>query len=598
MRFMTIFVFVKYTVMTKYLTFISFAIISLLFACKGDINPEDNTVNIRLKKDPERVNPLIFPNPTAREVYQYIHLPLADFDPESLELTPLLIKSIPTEMNIDTGAYKGGIYFDVEILDDAKWDNGSPITAEDYIFTIKAINLPLTNAGKYREITQNITDIIADPGNPTSFRVIFAKDYMLALETAVNVEIYPRYFYDSLNILAKYGFKEINEENEEKLKGDSELVRFADHFNSNDLSRNKMSGAGPYKFVSWTADQSIVLEKKNDYWAKDIKSPALQQGPSKIVFHIIPDELTAVTQLKAGSIDIINEITAESYAELSNDETENKKYNFYHPSLMKHYYISINNQDPKLSDKNVRLALAHLIDVENVIKNLENGMAVRSVGPIHPIKKTYNKTLAPIKFDLDAANKLLNTAGWKDTDNNGIIDKSIGGKKVDMELEILVSSQPLGKKIAIMLQESAAKAGIKIQITEKDFKLIRAENLKTRKYHLVPAVLSQDIIAWDDLSKWHSENDTPDGSNDMSYRSVKTDELIDKIIVTKSDTERIGLYQQIQEQIYQDQPVIFLYSPQEKIIISKKWASSSTVKRPGYMANTFTLAGSSVLSNK
>ena len=59
-----------------------------------------------------------------------------------------------------------------------------------------------------------------------------------------------------------------------------------------------------------------------------------------------------------------------------------------------------------------------------------------------------------------------------------------------MELEIFVSSQPLGKKIAIMLQESASKVGIKIKITEKDFKLIRSENLKTRKYHLVPAVLS------------------------------------------------------------------------------------------------------------
>ena len=583
--------------MTKYLSFILFAAICLFSSCKGDLNPADNTINIRLKKDPERINPLIFPNPTAREVYQYIHLPLADFDPETLELTPLLITSIPSEMSIDTGLYTGGIYFDIELSNDAKWDNGSPITAEDYLFTIKAINLPLTNAGKYREITQNITDVLADPADPKKIRVIFAKDYMLALEAAVNIELYPRYYYDSLDVLAKYNFSEINEKNEEKLKADSALVGFADQFNSNDLSRNKMSGAGPYRFVSWTADQNIVLEKKDDYWAKDKKSPSLQQGPSRIVFHIIPDELTAVTQLKAGSIDIINEISAESYGELSNDTTQKSKYNFYHPSLMKHYYINVNNQDPKLSDKNVRRALAHLIDVDNVIKNLENGMAVSSVGPIHHIKKTFNKTLVPIKYDPENAKKLLNEADWKDTDNNGIIDKVIGGKKVEMELEIFVSSQPLGKKIAIMLQESASKVGIKIKITEKDFKLIRSENLKTRKYHLVPAVLSQDIIAWDDLSKWHSENDTPDGSNDMSYRSVATDTLINKIITTKSDSDRISLYQQIQEQIYMDQPAIFLYSPEEKIIISKKWNSSSTIKRPGYMANTFTLAGSPVLSN-
>ena len=83
-----------------------------IFSCKADKNSPDNTINIRIKKDPERINPLLFPNPTAREIYQYIHLPLADFDPQSLELTPILIKEIPVEMSIDTGKYKAGIYFD------------------------------------------------------------------------------------------------------------------------------------------------------------------------------------------------------------------------------------------------------------------------------------------------------------------------------------------------------------------------------------------------------------------------------------------------------------------------------------------------------
>jgi peptide/nickel transport system substrate-binding protein len=175
----------------------------VVFSCKTDKNEQDHTINIRIKKDPERINPLLFPNPTAREVYQYIHLPLADYDPNSLELTPILIKELPAEMAIDSGKYKGGIYFDVTLVDDATWDNGQPITVEDYLFTMKAINLPLTNASKYREITQNITDIIPDSANNKKCRVIFANDYMNALETVTNIEIYPRYVYDSLNILAK-----------------------------------------------------------------------------------------------------------------------------------------------------------------------------------------------------------------------------------------------------------------------------------------------------------------------------------------------------------------------------------------------------------
>lgn len=576
---------------------IFFAVFMLLisfYSCKSDKSKDENTIHIRLKKDPERLNPLVFPNPTSREIYQYIHLPLADFDPDNLELTPVIIDKIPVEMAIDTGKYKGGIYFDITILPDAMWDNGSPITAEDYVFTMKAINLPMSGAGKYREITQNISEIIPDPNDPKKFRVVFAKDYILALEAATNVEIYPRYIYDSLNVLSKFKFSDLSEDNEANLKADSSLVKFAEDFNSNLFSRDIISGSGPYKFVSWISDQNIVLEKKNNYWGANKTHKSLHQGPEKMVFHIIPDEVAAIAQLRGGTIDVINEISADSYKELSKDDFTKDNFNFYHPALIKHYFININNQDRILSDNNVRRALAHLIDVDNIITNLENGMGVRTAGPIHPIKKTFNKDLKPISFDPQKAKELLALAGWKDTDADGIVDKVISGKKVPLDLEMLITGQELGKKLALMMQESAKNAGINLKITEKDFKLIRAENLKTRKYHLVPAVISQDIIAWDDLNKWHSENDTPDGSNEMSYRNKATDELIDKILITKDINERIGLYKKIQEQVYNDQPAIFLYAPEEKIVISKKWNSSATAKRPGYMANTFSLSGVSI----
>lgn len=575
----------------KLYSLLSFIVLIAIFSCKSDKNKDDNTIHIRLKKDPERINPLLFPNPTSREIYQYIHLPLADFDPDDLELSPVLIDKIPFEMAIDTGKYKGGVYFDISLLPEAKWDNGSPITAEDYLFTIKAINLPLSNAGKYREITQNISDIIPDPTNPKKFRVIFAKDYINALEAAINVEIYPRYVYDSLNVLSTYKFADLNENNASMLKADSALVQFADRFNSNTYSRDIISGCGPYKFISWISDQNIILEKKENYWGTTQVHKSLQQGPDKMVFHIIADELAAVAQLRSGAIDVINEISADSYKELSEDTAIKDNFSFYHPALTKQYFININNQDPILSDKNVRRALAHLVDVDNIISNLENGMAVRSVGPVHPIKKTFNKDLVPLPFDPTTAKELLSQAGWKDADGDGILEKVLNGKKTNLDIEILISGQELGKKLALMMQESSKKVGINFRITEKDFKLIRAENLKTRKFQLVPAVISQDIIAWDDLNKWHSDNDTPDGSNEMSYRNNVTDDMIDRILVTKDVNERIGLYKKIQEQVYNDQPAIFLYAPEEKIVISKKWNSSATAKRPGYVANTFTLSG-------
>ncbi len=569
-----------------------------VFSCKIDKTTDANVIHIRLGKDPDRINPLVFPNPTAREIYQYIHLPLADYDPVSLELTPILIKKIPQEMVIDTGVYKGGIVFNIELDENTKWDNGSPITAEDYLFTMKAINLPMTNCGKYRDLTKNISAIQIDDSDKKKFKVIFSKDYMLALETTTTIEVYPKYYYDSLNVLEAYNFSDFTENNEAKLKSDSVLVKFAEKFNSNIYSREKICGSGPYKFVSWASDQSIVLEKKADYWGKGSAIASLQQGPDKMIFHIIPDNLAAMTQLKAGAIDLINEVDAGDYESWEADVSLRDKFAFYHPALTKQYMILLNNQDPILKDIKVRKAIAHLLDIDNILTTLEKGKGTRTMAPIHPLKNTYNDELQPIPYDLTKAKELLSDAGWSDSDNNGMLDKQFSGQKKELSFEILISGNELGKRIALLLKENASKVGMDIKISEKEFKVIRTEFVKTRKYQLVPTVISQDLQQWDDMSKWHSENDSPVGSNDMSYRSPETDRLIDQILTTKNDTLRIALYKKIQSQIYDDQPVVFLYAPEERIIISKKWASSSTVKRPGYLANTFKYTGAGIVHAK
>lgn len=107
---------------------------------------------------------------------------------------------------------------------------------------------------------------------------------------------------------------------------------------------------------------------------------------------------------------------------------------------------------------------------------------------------------------------------------------------------------------------------------------------------MVPAVISQDIIAWDDLNKWHSDNDTPDGSNEMSYRNNVTDDMIDRILVTKDVNERIGLYKKFRNK-YITISLLFFFMRRKKNCDQQKWNSSATAKRPGYVANTFTLSG-------
>ncbi|MEZ4911833.1 MAG: ABC transporter substrate-binding protein [Saprospiraceae bacterium] len=563
----------------------------LLLSCKSDktnLDPQ-NVLDIRLKNDPERINPLIFPNPMAREVYQYIFLPLADYDPNTLVFTPVMIVEMPEKIRIDTGHYAGHTALNVEILKEAKWDDGSPITGHDYAFTIKAINLPLTNAKNYRQFTHSILDVQVDRSNPKKFTIIVHKDETQFLEVALNVEVYPSGYYDKNSALSTLSFADL-EQDDSILKQNDRLIAFAETFNSAIFSRDSISGSGPYKLTSWSANQNITLHKKENFWGSNVNHASVIQGPDILRFHIIPDELLAITQLKAGNIDVINEVSADNFIALKNDSKYADNYSFLTPSLIKQYVINLNNNDVILQDVLVRKAMSHMIDVDNIIEVMERGMGRRSTGYIHPEKETYDKALKPVAFDLDKSSSLLKQAGWTDIDNDGFLDKKIKGKSVRFELEILISGHELGKKIALMLQENAKKVGCKINISEKEFKMIKAENLKTRQYQMVPAVVSQDIIRWDDLSKFYGPNDTPTGVNDISYHNPVVDSILIALESPLQDSQRLQLYKRFQQITYEDVPMIYLYSPVERIIVSKIWDGSATLKRPGYLANTFTLS--------
>ena len=126
----------------------------------------------------------------------------------------------------------------------------------------------------------------------------------------------------------------------------------------------------------------------------------------------------------------------EKFIEIKNDENIRQNYHLFEPVFMQYYCFVFNATNPKLDDKRVRRALAHLLDLDKAIETVMHGLGDRITGPFHPTKAYYHKGLAPLKFDLEKARSLLAGAGWKDTNNNGIIDKSIDGEQVEMTLSI------------------------------------------------------------------------------------------------------------------------------------------------------------------
>lgn len=567
-----------------------FIYLSVLFisACRNDIAlpKEDFNVNVRIHQDPQRINPIFASGSlAAREIYPYVFLQLAEFDPKSLEFSPILATEIPQKEMITSGAYAGGESYTFEILEEAVWSDGQPIVATDYLFTLKAIFHPVVNASAFRNYIDDLDEILIDDTNPKKFTLVFSKSINQVLEIFSSLEFFPEHIYDPNSVLAGISLADLRDQDKlSDLKTKPGFSNFAQQFNDVRFQIDNCVGSGPYTLDAWETDQFVKISRQAEWWGGAYPERTfLQAGPEEIIFHIIPDEITAITQLKSGQIDFMSVNNGENYANLIEESPD---LDFHRPQLFRTYYIAMNNKSPKLDDKRVRRAISHLVDVDGFIDQMEFGQAARSIGVIPPFKEEYNKNLKPLDLDVQKSIALLEEAGWRDTNDNGIRDKMILGQRVELELDMFVTAGLLGQRLSLLLNEKAEPIGVGINIVQKTNKVILTDHLLTGKYDLYPMALQSSMAEYQAYNRWHSDNAVLGGSNVVQYSNPEADRIIEQLEQKLDATKRIQLYKDLQSVMYEDQPVVFLYSPLAKLVSSPRLNPLISVKRPGYFLQT------------
>lgn len=572
--------------MSKFTVILS--ICFLFLSCKNETAPPaTDTINILLPADPERLNPVYDARSIGREVFQYIYTPVADFHPNSLKLTPILIKNLPKANKDD----KDKFYYEVDLIQDAKWHDGKSITAEDYIFTIKSILLPLTSPKSWKSILENITDIQAVSNDPFKIKVYVNENYMLKLEMVSTIHLLPKHAYANADLLDDMSIDAIKKV-EDQTQASEKLASFIEDFNNPRHYTTDILGNGPYKLLNWENDQFLNLTKVENYFGEKYSSnPFLQANIPNINFKIIADEMTAITALKDGALDVVNGLTAVNFENLKSEMPE---ASFLNAPSTRYYYLALNNQNPILEDKQIRKALAKLVDVKGMIENIEFGYGTPLTGPLHPDQPYYDEKLSDNIFNVEEAKNILKESGWSDSNNNNILDKSINGKREELSLDLLITGGELGQKVALVLQSEAKKANVEINIVTKDIRRMRNENLYSYNYDMAALAEGQDIAPMDPYRRWHSDNAVERGSNICGYKSSTADSLI-TLIRTESDlSKREDLYEEFHRDIYENQPVIFLFSPLQKLIVGPNFEATVTAKRPGYLANTFKIKAAKI----
>jgi len=566
-------------------------VILLTFGC-GSKKEKKNEVVVHALSDTDMLNPTNYQSAEAGYYIGKLYSAALTYDPISLEIVPLLVESLPVvEVDAETGVSK----YTYEIRKEAKWDNGEPITAKDAVFSLKVYKCPGVNNEQIKPYFESISDVILYPENPRKYTVVCDKVYHLNLEMSGQFVFIPAYVYDTKGLLEAFPLADFNTKAEE-LAANPKIKEFANEYNSEKFQREKgfIVGSGPYEFDQWQPGVKISFKKKKNYWGDELFKKGLKQfeaNADKLVHQTINDQTAALVALKGLKLDVMYGIKSKDWV-TDVTQSDKMKENFWlsTPPSMSYTYMGINQRNPKFSDKNVRKALAHLVNVDKIIDVIGYGLGQRVTGFIHPSKTIYyNDQITPYDFNVDKAKKLLADAGWKDSNGNGTIDKVINGQLTEFNITFTYNNgNDARRDAALIFKEAAREAGISVDVVPQEWS-IYIQNQKNHNFEMFYGGWISGVGESDPKQIFHTES-INGGSNYTYFGNAESDAVIEAIRSELDKDKRAVHYKKLQELIHEEVPYIFLSAPKERIAISKRFEEVQTSPlRPGFFEETFRL---------
>ncbi len=536
--------------------------------------------------DPQSLNPYNAQGEQSTYMANQVHQCLVNTDFETYETVPVLAIARPVFTEVENGLS----LMSMEIRPEAVWDNGTPVIAEDVEFTLKVLRTPKTDNEQSKPLFEFIKAVNIDPENPKKFSLLI-EPYMVAENALSGLPILARYVYDPEDLLGDYTVAQMVA-NKADLTNDPVLDKYAEQFNSEKFKRNVMIGCGPYKFDRWETNQRQVFKLKEDWYGHQLKdvNQWFQAVPKELVYETITDLTTAVVALKGEKIDVMRSINPKDFIEdLRENEKFLEKFKTFTPPQFSYDYIGLNLRNPKFENVKTRMALAHLMDVNQLVESFCFGLGEPVATFTHPtFPEKINPNVKLIPFDIEKAKVLLKEAGWGDANGDGILDREYDDEQLDFKFVINYNNGNDRRKTACLIfQEACRKVGIEVTVQVLEW----ANILEATKKHEFEAYVAGWISSpsqSDPTQIWHTQSYNG-GSNYVGFGNAQSDALIEEIKRTLDEEKRIELFKDLQAVIRAEMPYIFLLSQKERIAIHTKYDNAiASGIRPGYWVHGFT----------
>jgi len=519
--------------------------------CEGGGSAAPGTLRLVYGNDPDTLNPITASDNVSESFQRQVYEPLATrrFDnPDAWDNYLAESYDFDDETNTYTIRLRQGVYWHPLSLPSGKPLPRTEVTADDVLFTFDAILNEFVEAANLRSYYLDPeaegdakVKIEVEKIDRYTVKVRWRQPYFLSKEFTLGIAVVPRHVFsvDERGDPVTFDFRNSRE--------------FADLFN-NHWANTKMCGTGPMRYVEWQRERRLVLVRNEDYWGKPYPF-------ERLVFQHIANPNTIRKKALQNELDFasITEkqhwIQDQTHPAVVGGRVELVSYDY--PGYR---YMGYNLDRPFLRDKKVRWALSHAVPVQEIVDELFYGLAIRVNGPFPQGSSSCDPALPFVEFDLNRSRRLLDEAGWSDSDGNGVRDKIVGGERVEAAIDLMIfSSSPTYRNIGAIIKENFRKIQVRVEVTPTEWALM-LQKLNKKEFD---ATILGWVMSWkqDPFQLWHgSEAEKPDSSNFVGYVNPRVDKLIEKLRVTIDEKEQAPLYQAIHREIFADQPYTFLFA--------------------------------------
>jgi len=525
--------------------------------------------------DVEGLNPIITNDAAARAIADRVYEKLLEQDFETTDLIPSLAKERPLISD-------DHLTYTFTLRDGITFSDGKPLTSADVVFSIKVIKNPLIiDAAPLRNYYNAVKNVRAI--DPYTIAFEMSEPYFLAEYFLGGIYVLPKHILDPKGLSDKFTIAETNDINMVLKNPNPAMRELAEVFNMAEAKRSLSMniGSGPYVYEEWSTGQRIVI-KRNDAWWNARRDKWNPSWPEKIIYKVVNDRSSAVVAVKNQEIDFMEYVPPAKFTEEVDTAVHPRlaKYPFESNS---YNYIGWNGARSVLSDKRTRKALSHLVDRTALINQIIRGLAVPVNSPVYQERPEYDKTIVPINYDPIKAKALLAEAGWNDSNGDGILDRTVNGKRENLAFTFLLNAgNEVREQIALILTQEFRKVGIDAKIKKLEWAIF-LQNLRSRQFDAYIGGWVNDPIPTDPYQIWHSSQADNQGSNYVSFRNDRADWLMENNRTEFDEAKRTAYMREFQQIIFDEQPYTFLWSPLYPAVFNKRLQNVRfSFVRPGY----------------